>query len=373
MTYSCVQGQRRMSLDCRRNAAYFQALAQVITPESVVLDLGAGLGIHGFLAAQLGAKRVYLVEPEDIIAVAQKIAQTNGFDDRVKCLQGKIEEVDLPESVDVIISVFTGNFLLEEDLLPSLFFARDKYLKPGGTLIPEAAMMEAVPVNVPELYQQEIACWSQSHMDIDPSVVRSYASNSISYYHKKLQEALYLAEPKSFMPLDFYQATNTHCDIEVKYKITKSELCHGFAGWFKIKLGKTWLSTAPHEPRLHWSAGFLPLDPPLALEAGEEVSFQLQRPPFTDWTWRVKTSSTQQVHSTFFSVPKTINTIKRSLFDYQPKINDKGQAAMYVLSHSDGTFSVEEIGDRIKKEFPKLFPTSEQAISFVQGLVSQFS
>lgn len=84
-----------------------------LAPESVVLDLGAGLGIHGLLAAQLGAKRVYLVEPEDIIAVAGQISQANGYGERVKCLQGVIEEVNLPEPVDVIISVFTGNFLLE--------------------------------------------------------------------------------------------------------------------------------------------------------------------------------------------------------------------------------------------------------------------
>ncbi len=65
------------------NEAYAAALKAVITPESVVLDLGAGLGIHGLLAAQLGAKRVYLVEPEDIIAVTQEIAQADGYGDRV--------------------------------------------------------------------------------------------------------------------------------------------------------------------------------------------------------------------------------------------------------------------------------------------------
>jgi predicted RNA methylase len=125
-----------MTLDARRNQAYFEALKQVITPDSIVLDLGAGLGIHGLLSARLGAKRVYLVEPEDIITVAKDIAKANGYHDRVVCLQGKIEEVDIPELVDAIVSVFTGNFLLQEDLLPSLFYARDRYLKPDGTLIP---------------------------------------------------------------------------------------------------------------------------------------------------------------------------------------------------------------------------------------------
>lgn len=167
MSYQQVQSQRSMVFDTRRNQAYLQALEKVITPDSVVLDLGAGLGILGFLAAQLGAKRVYLVEPAEVITIAADIAKANGFSDRVKCLPGKIEEVDIPELVDVIISVFTGNFLLQEDLLPSLFYARDKYLKPDGVMIPNAAIMESVPVFAPEIHQKNIGCWSKPHLNID--------------------------------------------------------------------------------------------------------------------------------------------------------------------------------------------------------------
>lgn len=227
MSYLYVHGQQSMTLDSRRNEAYAQALAKVIAPDSVVLDLGAGLGIHGLLAAKLGAKRVYLVEPEDIITVAKEIARANGYGDRVQCLQGKIEEINLPEPVDAIVSVFTGNFLLEEDLLPSLFYARDKYLKPGGVLVPQGAVMEAVPVCAPELYQQEIASWSQPHMEIDHSPARTYASQAIYYYKKDLAKARYLAAPASLLALDFYHASSTHCQTEVKYTITESGLCHG--------------------------------------------------------------------------------------------------------------------------------------------------
>lgn len=147
-----------MLFDQIRNDAYFKALQAVMTPDSVVLDLGAGLGIHGLLAAKLGAKKVYLVEPQDVIGVAKQFAQANGFADRVECIQGRIEEISLPEQVDLIVSVFTGNFLLEEDLLPSLFYARDTYLKPGGFMIPNAAVMEAVPVSLPDFSDSNGFC-----------------------------------------------------------------------------------------------------------------------------------------------------------------------------------------------------------------------
>ncbi len=133
MSYVVVSSHRGMALDAGRNEAYARALAAAITPDSVVLDLGAGTGVHGLMAARLGARRVYLVEPEDIIALAEENVRANGLQDVVQCIQGRIEDVTLPEPVDVIVSVLTGNFLLTEDLLPVLFHARDRFLRPGGT------------------------------------------------------------------------------------------------------------------------------------------------------------------------------------------------------------------------------------------------
>ena len=128
MSYEDIESHRSMALDGVRNEAYARALTDLVGPDTVVLDLGAGLGIFGLLAAKLGAKRVYCVEPEDVIEVCREVAARNGWADRIRCLQGKIEAVNLPEQVDVIVSVFTGNLLFSEDLLPALFHARDRYL-----------------------------------------------------------------------------------------------------------------------------------------------------------------------------------------------------------------------------------------------------
>src|SRR5205085_8252592 len=53
MSYLSVVGHRSMALDANRNAAYGAALRQAIGPDTVVLDLGAGTGIHGLMAAKL--------------------------------------------------------------------------------------------------------------------------------------------------------------------------------------------------------------------------------------------------------------------------------------------------------------------------------
>jgi len=181
MTYKHILGHRSMVLDNYRNALYADAIDNVVNPESVVLDLGAGLGLHGLLAARAGAKKVYLVEPEVELDVVARIADQNGLSDRIQCFPSTIEESQLPEPVDIIISVFTGNFLLEEDLLPSLFYARDKYLSNNGILIPHRAKMEVVPVYAPDYFDKHISDWSEPSQNINFELVREFAANNIYY------------------------------------------------------------------------------------------------------------------------------------------------------------------------------------------------
>ena len=69
-----------------RNEAYRAALSAAIKPGAVVLDVGAGTGILSFFAAQCGAARVYAVERTAIARIARRLAQRNGFADRISVI-----------------------------------------------------------------------------------------------------------------------------------------------------------------------------------------------------------------------------------------------------------------------------------------------
>lgn len=240
-------------------------------------------------------------------------------------------------------------------------------------MIPNAAIMESVPIFAPEIHQKNIGCWSEPHLNIDHTAARSYAGQSIYYYSRELNQAKYLAEPAKLLAMNFYSCNSTNCDAEVVYQIKENGTCHGWLGWFSMQLGDKWLSTAPHEPPLHWSAAFLPLDPPLELLAGAEVKFKLQRPAFGDWNWKITTNKTTQQHSTFFASPMTLNKIKKFSPQYQPSLNDKGKAALYVLGNADGSISVEQLSIQLTKDYPKLFSEPRKALNFVRGLMASFS
>lgn len=373
MSYSSVPRHRWMALDTVRNDAYAAALRQVVGPETIVLDLGAGTGVLGLMAARLGAKRVYLVEPEDIISVAEEIAEANGLRGPVQCIQGRIEDVSLPERVDVIVSVLTGNFLVTEDLLQTLFYARDHVLRPGGVLIPSAATMEAAPVSAEKLHAESIGAWSVSQNGIDLTAARPYAGNTVFYRSDELRNVPMLAEPQVIHTVDFHRDGYDAVKVEATYEVTATGTCHGWVGWCSMKLGDRWLSTSPHASSVHWSQAFLPLDPPVALTRGERVVFTLSRAPRGDWTWGMRSESGKRRHSTLLSMPMVARTLRQAALDYLPTLRADGRAQQFVLSMCDGTHPVHAIAQSLRDEFPDRFSAEDEAVRFVQGIVRQLA
>lgn len=60
--------------------------------------------------------------------------EANHLENKVVVILGKIEEIELPEKVDVIISEPMGYMLYNERMLETYLHAK-KWLKPGGMLI----------------------------------------------------------------------------------------------------------------------------------------------------------------------------------------------------------------------------------------------
>jgi SAM-dependent methyltransferase len=240
--YNDIAGHQTMLFDAVRNSAYSNAISSCVTNESIVLDLGAGMGLHGLMAAKAGAKKVYLVDPSPAVLVAKTIAKENGFDN-VEVIQSAIQDIELPEKVDIIISVFTGNFLLTEDLLQWLFIARNKFLKPGGIMLPDKARMFVSPVSMPEYYGSQIETWSDEHPDslfehygLSYKSAQRYSSNRILYDRFLSESFQFLAAPAMVNQIDFYNAASADCNSTQDYVATSAGICHGWLGWFEMAL-----------------------------------------------------------------------------------------------------------------------------------------
>ncbi|KAG2009785.1 arginine N-methyltransferase 3 [Coprinopsis cinerea AmutBmut pab1-1] len=129
---------------------------------AVVLDVGCGTGILSLFAARAGAKRVIAVDASDIGDKAREIVKVNGFEDIITVVRGKVEEIELPDDikeVDVIISEWMGYALLYESMLDSVLYARDKFLRPGGTMAPSQCQMMLGLCDASEIYRERIGFW----------------------------------------------------------------------------------------------------------------------------------------------------------------------------------------------------------------------
>ena len=371
-TYSSIHTHHSMFFDDIRNNYYFDAIKNAVNKDSVVLDLGAGLGIHGLMAL-CGAKKVYLVEPAEIINTTRMIIEENNLSDKVECIEGKIEEIELPEKVDVIISVFTGNFLLFEDLLPSLFYARDKFLSNGGVLIPDRAKMLITPVSAAKYYSKYIDCWSNTLNDIDFNVVRQFATNSVYLDTPENRQIELLSEPIEILELSFMTATEAACRSNIKVKISNSGKLHGWLGWFDSLVGDKWLSTSPENQQMHWRQVFLPLEEPIIVNQGEIVSFELNRPQFGDWSWIVEVGGKRQKHSTFLSEPIMLSKIIKKSNNYRPKISEKGRMTYKILELFNQKLSIDNIIVKVKADYPDFFCSDEQVDKFIKNMVDEYT
>ncbi|MEE4238758.1 MAG: class I SAM-dependent methyltransferase [Anderseniella sp.] len=361
-----------MVFDEYRNELYATAIRKLVTPDSVVLDLGAGLGVHGLLAAAARVKRVYLVEPEPVVQLAKEIARANGLADRIVILEGRIEEVELPEQVDLIISVFTGNLLYSEDLLPSLFHARDRYLKPGGHLVPNFAELLLAPVSAPDLHAKHIGRWSEPHLGLDFSASRRFAANEIIWPGREELKAERLATGVVVSTVDMTQASHADCRGEARCRIETSGPCHGLLGWTRIRLADQWLSTDPASPEVHWSPAVLPFDPPLSLEAGEDINISLQRPAHGDWTWSIKAASGTRRHSSFLARTDGPRRLSKVAADASPGLGRRGQHALHVLAMMQAGHSIREIAQSLADSDRHAFQDFESALQHVQALAVRY-
>ena len=116
--YAQLLHQGNMLQDLTRTGTYRHAFLSnaVDFHDKVVLDVGTGTGILAIFACQAGARKVYAVEASQSAEIARLLIEANGYSDRIEVIQAKLEDVQLLEKVDIIISEPIG-FLLGKKIV----------------------------------------------------------------------------------------------------------------------------------------------------------------------------------------------------------------------------------------------------------------
>lgn len=260
--------------------------------DKVVMDLGAGTGILSFFAVQAGAKKVYAVEGSILAEWTELVVASNELSDKITVLKGRIEDLDLPEYVDIIISEWMGTFLIFESMLESLLYARNTFLKPDGLMFPSHAFIYLCPITMEQFFKEKVEFWNSVY-GIDMSAFGPYAKKCAfekPLIDKAIKPEALLSEP---MVITSFELKDVHAEkpykktiVKFQFKVNQDGPMHGFAAWFDVSFLGTAkeniiLSTSPYHKDTHWHQDLFLFDTPVPVKKGNTIkgTIRYQRNP----------------------------------------------------------------------------------------------
>ncbi|THW22427.1 S-adenosyl-L-methionine-dependent methyltransferase [Aureobasidium pullulans] len=291
-SYSYNDIHQTMLQDTVRTDAYrdFIYANKHLFAGKTVLDVGCGTGILSLFCAKAGAARVIAVDNSEIINKARANIAMNGQSKVITCVRGKIEEIQLPdgiEKVDIIVSEWMGYCLLYEAMLDSVLYARDRYLKPDGLMVPSHCTMHLAPLADQDWISDNITFWRDVYgFDMTSMMEKIYEDTLVRYPNKDTIVGRSTDE-LPFKVLDLHTVTVADLDFtsDVSFTLNKDiDNLDGFCTWFdtlflqsrkdEIPAGmlrgvkppksdddKTvFFTTSPFGPETHWRCGVLMID-----------------------------------------------------------------------------------------------------------------
>lgn len=238
-SYSHFNIHEEMIKDRVRTESYQAAIESNpgIFQGKVVLDIGCGTGILSMFAARAGAKMVIGVDNADIVHYAREIVKKNGFGDRIVILKGKMEEVELPvEKVDIIVSEWMGYFLLYEAMLDTVLWARDKYLVPGGVILPDKCTMHVAAIEDASYKKEKMTFWDDVYgFDMSCMTPATMVEPLVDTINPKV----IVSNACKFFEFDINTVTKEELDFSATYSLTmhRHDKIHGIVTWFDIEFG----------------------------------------------------------------------------------------------------------------------------------------
>jgi len=289
--------------DAARNEAY-RAAFEAARPRlqgATVMDIGTGSGILAFLAAQYGAKKVYAIEGSPEIArVASRLARANNLHHIVEIVPKHLEKVtfdDIPAgSVDIIVSELFSHFLVGEIGLQVVTLAKQRFLRPGGLVLPEIAWLKLSPFEDPALgaeLRARHSFWEQTDfMGLDLTAALPLAAEQqlkeIVLDIVQPEELLIPPEQSPGECLDLVGPDDPEVWRKISFELqfpdrTRDATIDGLCGWWDAVFSGDCmgdkppvLSTAPGAPPTVWAQCRFLLDRPLVASATARLTVKCE-------------------------------------------------------------------------------------------------
>lgn len=367
----------QMFADRVRAPAYLKAIAQMVRPGDVVLEVGTGTGYFAVAAARAGARHVYAVERARTTGLAALVARENGVGDRITFIRGDAATVKLSERATVLICDLRGATPLYGDGIATIVSVRERLLTPEARIIPARDVMLAAPCDAPRAWRATELALGEAPHGISRRAIAQVVRSALD--REKIELGDLQATPAPLATIDYATVRSPDIDADTEWTVTRDGVAHGFALWFDASLTDgIGFTTAPGAPQTVYGQGFLPWEQGIALAAGDRVRLQL-RAKMSDGRYVLGWDTTITFASGTASVGMRQSTLgvllgheadlarRRATF-----IPDPGtyRALRTVLEVVDGRLSLGEIGEEAYRLLPGAFDSPHAAFAWVVGVLA---
>jgi protein arginine N-methyltransferase 1 len=351
---------------------YQTAIEAVVGPEQVVLDLGCGSGSLGLMALRAGARKVVFVEEGPIIEAARRTIAGAGLSDRAEFIQGNSFELSLPERVDIVVCDHIGFFGFDYGVLSLLADARQRFLKPGGLIVPTAIDLGLAPVES-EVCRDLVARWLDGSLPEEFAWLACSAANT--KHAVRLGPEDLLADPNALATLQLGDEAEPFLSWVTEFRCNRDGLIDGVAGWFDCRLadGIRMTNSPLAAESLDRPQAYLPLKRPVRVSQGDIVRVTVMARHVDNvvaWIVDLPGSNAHFAHSTFNGLLLDRKAIMRAHPDRRARLNDRGRARRLVLSYCDGQRTTAEVEALIRRDHPDLFPSATATSSFIRQVLA---
>lgn len=367
--------EHRLYLSDRiRVDAFRRALAEVVKPSDVVLDLGTGTGVLGMLACRAGAARVYAVDSGPMAGLAREIVKANGLDGRMRVLRSHSTQTDLPEQVSLIVTDQIGNFGFNAGLFEYLSDARGRLLAPEGRTIPAWVELCVAPAAYPALREQ-IDFWDAQPAGLNYAPAAEVARST--GYPLPIEGTDLLSAGVVAIRVEPPDAVTT-LSASISVTIERDAIADGLAGWFRAGLSPSvTMTNAPGDPqRINRRPVMLPFAAGRRVSKGDRLAVRLRIiAPLSVIEWTVSNAGVNQWlerGSTFRGLLMSREDIDRTRPGWKPAMTEHGRARQTVLELCDGEHDLAAIEREVLKRHGDVVPTPEAAAIFVAEVVTRY-
>jgi hypothetical protein len=292
---------------------------------------------------------VWAVEEGPIVEVAREVVRANGCADKVRFLRGRSTEISPPERARVVIFEDYRLSLTTRATVEVVRDLRDRWLAPGGVILPGRARQLVALVEDPEGRAQldrfadrgERVCG----VSLEPTRKRAFAEPC----SRRLKGEALLAPPLLVRDVAVEEA-EVAFSVDGEAVVTRDGEVHGLLLWLELELAGQWHSNAPGAPSSAWAPMELALDPAVPVRAGDRVGIKLEAAPFGEdlvYRWSIEHGGRRISAHSLDSLPLETTPPPGARVTVEAVAMDRS-----ILESVDGTRTFSQISDEVCRRFP---------------------